>query len=34
MVFTLLAEVVGLDMGSTAVDVQGFGFELIPRSTL
>ncbi len=30
MVLTLLIEIVAIYMRSTAVDVRGFGFELVP----
>ncbi len=34
MVLTLLAEVVTFHVGPTAVDVWGFGIELVSRSSL
>ncbi len=34
MVLTLLVEVITFHMGPTAVDVRGFGLELVFRSSL
>ncbi len=33
MILILLTEVIVLHVGPTAVDVRGFGLELVPRST-
>ena len=32
IIFKLMAEVIALYMGSTTVNVRGFGLELVPRS--